>query len=110
MLSGGILYLMSAALLNEYATVLRRPKLVRLHGLSDKEIDSLLTELVANAIWREPSAPSNAPDPGVWALLSSEKECMLVTGDRLLVENPPSSSSVISARGFLDFYLPPDKP
>jgi putative PIN family toxin of toxin-antitoxin system len=110
MLSGGILYLISAELLNEYASVLRRPKLVRLHGLSDSDIDALLTELVANAIWREPGVASNAPDPGddhLWALLESDAECLLVTGDLILVENPPRKSSVISARGFVDLYLPP---
>jgi putative PIN family toxin of toxin-antitoxin system len=106
MLNGKFLYLMSTELLNEYALVLRRPKLVRLHGLSDEEIDSLLSALVANAIWREPSAPSKAPDPGLWALLTSYAECLLVTGDQLLVENPPLSSSVILARGFIDLYLP----
>ena len=111
MLDGRFLYLKSAELLNEYALVLRRPKLVRLHGLSDEEIDSLLSELVANAIWREPGVPAKAPDPGddhLWALLTSDAECLLVTGDRLLVENPPRSNSVISARGFVDLYLPPD--
>ena len=109
MFNGEFLYLMSTELLNEYVLVLRRPKLVRLHGLSDGEIDSLLNALVANAIWREPSAPSKAPDPGddhLWALLTSDAECLLVTGDRLLVENPPRSSSVISARDFIDLYLP----
>lgn len=106
MLNGKFLYLMSTELLNEYALVLRRPKLVRLHGLSDEEIDSLLSALVANAIWREPSAPSKAPEPGLWALLTSYAKCLLVTGDQLLVEYPPPGSSVISARGFIDLYLP----
>ncbi len=112
MLSGELVYLMSAELLSEYASVLQRPKLLRLYGLSDEEIDSLLTELVANATWRETSASSTAPDPGddhLWALLSSDAGCLLVTGDRLLVENPPRSDAVISARDFVDLYLPPDK-
>jgi hypothetical protein len=100
---------MSVDLLNEYASVLRRPKLVRLHGLSDEEIDSLLSELVVNAIWREPGSTSKAPDTGddhLWALLTCEAESLLVTGDLLLIENPPRSSSVISARGFMDLHLP----
>ena len=100
---------MSVDLLNEYASVLRRPKLVRLHGLSDEEIDSLLSGLVANAIWREPGSTSKAPDTGddhLWALLTCEVDSLLVTGDQLLIENPPGSSSVISARGFMDLHLP----
>ncbi len=109
MLNGKFLYLMSTELLNEYALVLRRPKLVRLHGLSDEEIDSLLSALVVNATWRESSALSKAPDPGddhLWALLTSYAECLLVTGDRLLVDKPPGSSAVISARDFLELHLP----
>ena len=112
MLNGELLYLMSVELLDEYASVLRRPKLVRLHGLSDEEIDSLLSELVANAIWREPGAPSKAPDLGddhLWTLLASQAESILVTGDLLLIENPPGRSSVMSARGFIDLYLPRDR-
>jgi putative PIN family toxin of toxin-antitoxin system len=108
MLNGGILYLMSEDLLKEYASVLRRPRLVRLHSLSDVEIDALLTELVANAIWHEPAAQSNAPDPGdnhLWALLNSSPECLLVTGDLLLIDKPPRSGAVISARAFAELYL-----
>ncbi len=45
MLDGDLLYLMSDDLLNEYSSVLRRPRLVRLHGRTDDEIDRLLTDL-----------------------------------------------------------------
>ena len=111
MLDGGVLYLMSVDLLNEYALVMRRPRLVRLHGLSDEEIDCLLSALVANAIWREPSTSSKAPDSDddhLWSLLASEAKCLLVTGDKLLIDNPPRNSSVISARSFIDLYQPAD--
>ena len=102
LLEGNILYLMSAALLSEYASVLRRSKIASLHQLSDEHIDMLLTELVANAIWRE-------PDPGdnhLWSLLASHAGSILVTGDQLLLKNPPSSYSVISPRSFAEAYLP----
>ena len=45
MLDGDLLYLMSDDLLNEYSSVLRRPRLVRLHGRTDDGIDRLLTDL-----------------------------------------------------------------
>ena len=45
MLDGDLLYLMSSALLAEYSTVLRRPRITRLHGRADDELDRLLTEL-----------------------------------------------------------------
>lgn len=111
MLNGDFIYLMSTELLTEYAAVLQRPKLLRLHGLTVEEIDCVLTELVANSSWREPGVHDSAPDPGddhLWALLSSNVKSLLVTGDRLLIENPPGSDAVISARDFVDLYLPPD--
>ena len=64
MLDGKLLYLMSDDLLNEYSSVLRRPRLVRLHGLTDDEIDRLLTDLVVNAMWREPSPAAMPPARG----------------------------------------------
>lgn len=102
MLDGRLLYLLSPALLREYRIVLLRPKLMRLHQLSETEIDQLLTELTVNAVWRAPTpeAAESAPDPGddhLWALLASEPESILVTGDRLLLEYPRSGSSVITA-------------
>ncbi|MDE2662994.1 MAG: putative toxin-antitoxin system toxin component, PIN family [Gemmatimonadota bacterium] len=101
MLDGGLLYLMSEDLIAEYAAVLRRPALVRRHGLNDRDIDQLLTELTANAIWCEPAAGGAAPDAGddhLWALLASHSGSRLVTGDRLLVDNPPPGTPVLTPR------------
>ena len=103
MLDGSLLYLMSGDLLTEYASVLRRPRLVRLHGRSEEEIDRLLTELTANAIWREAPAGDTAPDANDnhrWALLASWAGSRLVTGDRLLVENAPAGRLVLTPRDF----------
>ena len=102
MLDGRLLYLLSPELLAEYRTVLLRPRLVRTHGLSEDEIDRLLAEIAANALWREPppSTRSAAPDPGddhLWALLGTEPGAMLVTGDKLLLDNPPPGSPAITA-------------
>ena len=110
MLGGDIPYLMSDALLREYSSVLRRPRLTRRHERTDDEIDQLLGDLTANAMWREPSESDDAPDPGdahLWALLASHPQSQLVTGDRLLLENPPSDFSVISPRDFVDAVLFP---
>ncbi len=108
MLGGQLIYLMSPELLQEYAVVLQRPRVSHLHGLTVQEIDIILAELVANAIWREPVVQSGAPDPGddhLWALLLFEPGSQLVTGDRLLLEQPPDGASVISARRFVDLYF-----
>ena len=105
MLKGEIPYLMSEELLFEYASVLRRPKLVNLHQLTETEIDTLLAEIVVNALWREPDSTEEAPDTGdnhLWRLLASQAGSILVTGDRLLAENPPAAHAVISARRYAD--------
>ena len=101
MLTGGLIYLLSTDLLNEYHHVLLRPKLARLHGLKEVDVEQILIELTANAIWRDPPADwnENAPDPfdcHLWDLLASEPTAILITGDQLLLENPRPQSSVIS--------------
>ena len=110
MLGGNLVYLLSPALLQEYRTVLLRPKLLRLHGLTEQQIDSLLTEITANAIWHETPAASieAAPDPGdkhLWDLLATEVTAILVTGDRLLSENPPQQRSAISPASCVELAL-----
>ncbi|MDZ7700607.1 MAG: putative toxin-antitoxin system toxin component, PIN family [Halobacteriales archaeon] len=100
MLNGSLLYILSSDLLLEYRNVLLRPNLVRYHGLGHKEIDQLLTEITANAIWREPVAENTDPPPDpndshLWALLASEPKAILITGDQLLLKNPKPQHSVI---------------
>ena len=110
MLEGNLLFLLSPELLQEYRNVLLRPKLVSLHGLNEQQIDTLLTEITANAIWHETpeEAISQAPDPGddhLWALLATEPGAILVTGDQLLYDNPPRRSSVISPASCVNLFL-----
>ena len=108
MLEGRLLYLLSAGLLEEYSAVLRRPRIAARHRLADSEIDSLLTELVANSIWREVGAATSAPDPGddhLWDLLAAEPGSVLVTGDELLLKRPPKRAAVISARRCVEALL-----
>ncbi len=108
MLSGSLLYLLSADLLNEYAQVLSRPKISRYHDLITTEVDCLLEELTANAIWREPSISEDAPDPGdnhLWSLLKTQHGSILVTGDQLLVKNPPADASVLIPKHFFELFM-----
>jgi uncharacterized protein len=98
-------YLMSPALLQEYRAVLLRPKIAKHHGLGEAEVDRVLVELTANAIWREPDRASPAPDPGddhLWALLAAHEGSILITGDRLLQTDPPAGSRVISPSAWLE--------
>ena len=109
MLDGSLFYLLSPELLQEYRSVLQRPKLSRRHGLSESEINQLLTEITANAIWREslPDSVHLSPDPGdahLWALLGSEPSAVLITGDRLLIEQPMPHRSVITPATWLNHF------
>ena len=110
MLDGRLLYLMSGDLLTEYSTVLRRPRIASIHGLTDAQLDRFLTELVANAMWRDSLIADKAPDrkdDHLWGLLAGYPQAMLVTGDQLLLNNPPVECSVISPRSFVDSFLRP---
>lgn len=103
MLRGSLLFLLSPDLIDEYRSVLLRPKLRESHGLSAAEIDQVLVELTANAMWSEPKAGSAAPDPGddhLWSLLETHAGSILITGDQLLLRNPPSNHSVISPQAW----------
>ena len=103
MLQGVFPYLLSTPLLAEYRRVLFRPKIRNLHGLSDKEVDTLLTEITINGIIREPEIQTKAPDANdihLWALLESQKRVVLVTGDAILIKNLPAYSTVMLPRKF----------
>ena len=107
MLDGRIMHLLSPALLQEYREVLLRPKLRKLHGFSKAEVDQILSEITANAIWREPAESRSAPDPGddhLWSLLQST-DAILVTGDQLLLDNPPRAASTILPKTCVTEFL-----
>ncbi len=110
MLDGRLIFLLTPQLLNEYRSVLLRPKLISLHGLYEEDIDAILTEITANAIWHElvDNENAHAPDPGddhLWAFLEIEQSAILITGDRLLYENPPPQRSVITPKSYVDLFL-----
>lgn len=110
MLAGRFPFVLSPSLLDEYRRVLLRDRIRALHGLSEDEIDRILVELVANAIWHESAAAesASAPDPGddhLWGLLNTLDTGILVTGDQLLLDNPPDTASVLSPRSFVDSVL-----
>lgn len=109
MLEGRLVYLLSPELLREVREVLLRPRIARRHGLTQSEIDRLLTELTANALWREPQTDPGPPPPDpqdahLWALLASEPRALLVTGDRLLLENPRPGTSVITPAAWTERF------
>lgn len=100
-------FLVSSRLVAEYRDVLLRPRIQRLHGLTDAEVEVLLTEIAIVALWRDPPDGERAvaaPDPGdqhLWDLLHTADGAILVTGDALLSLNPPSFAAVMTPRAFV---------
>lgn len=96
-------FLLSADLLGEYRAVFLRPKIRSRHRLTEKEIDLVLTEIAANAAFREglPKRVSLRGDEHLRVLLEIEPDSMLVTGDRPLFADLRSRGRVLSPREFV---------
>ncbi len=104
MLSAAFPFVMSEALLAEYRTVLVRPVLRKLHGLTVAKVDSVLTDIAQHAIMLTPVAGPPAPDPGdqlLWELLAARADVLLVTGDKLLLRDAGMRGRVISPLAFV---------
>jgi len=106
MLRGSFPFVLSVALLAEYRQVLLRERIRRRHGLTEDQVDGILTAIAANAIVREP-APSAivAPDPDdqfLWELLTAAPGAVLVTGDKRLQESTAADVSVVPPQTFVE--------
>ena len=104
MLGGRFTYLLSLDLLAEYRMVLLRPAIRRRHGLTDAEVETILTELALNGTVHEPpssgEALADAGDRHLWALLEGTATAVLVTGDDVLRRRAPDPARVMSPRQF----------
>ena len=97
-------FVVSEALLAEYRTVLVRPSLRKLHGLTVAEVEAILTDLAQHAIVLGPVAAPPAPDPGdqlLWGLLAARADLLLVTGDKRLIRDTAMRGRVVSPTAFL---------
>jgi predicted nucleic acid-binding protein len=104
MLSAAFPFVMSEALLAEYRTVLVRPVIRKLHGLTVAEVESVLTDMAQHAIMLTPVAAPPAPDPGdqlLWELLAARADVLLVTGDKLLLRDAGMRGRVILPLAFV---------
>lgn len=111
MLSAAFAFVVSEALLAEYRAVLVRPKLRKLHGLSEAEVDAILTDMVRHAIVLLPVRAElnpKAPDAGdqfLWDLLAARADLVLVTGDKLLLQDEAMQQRVILPQAFVGQFL-----
>jgi len=106
MLSAAFACVLSEPLLAEYRAVLLRPHLTKLHGLSETQIDTVLTELVQHAVVLTPPAQQAflAPDPGdqfLWNLLAMRTDLVLVSGDKRLLNTPDMAHRVVMPSAFV---------
>lgn len=103
MLAATFPFVLSEALLAEYRRVLIRPALRKLHGLTVVEVETVLTDIAQHAILLIPISGTPAPDPGdqlLWDLLALRDDLVLVTGDKLLLQNLPMKGRVLTALEF----------
>lgn len=107
MLGTAFAFVLSEALLAEYRSVLVRPKLCKLHGLSAAEIDTILIDIARHAIVLTPVRATTtplAPDPGdqfLWDLIATRADLVLVTGDKLLMQDKEMRQRVITPQTFI---------
>lgn len=104
MLAAAFPFVVSEALLAECRTVLVRPNLRKLHGLTVAEVEVILTDLAQHAIVLAPVAAPPAPDPGdqlLWGLLAARADLLLVTGDKLLLRDSGMHGRVISPQALV---------
>ena len=105
MLVAAFPFVVSEALLAEYRTVLVRPGLRKLHGLTVAEVETLLTDIAQHAIVLAPVAAPPAPDPGdqlLWELLAVRADLLLLTGDKALQRNAGMQARVLSPKSFVE--------
>jgi len=105
MLSAAFPFVVSEALFAEYRMVLLRDELRKIHGLTGKEIDAILIELVRQAIILTPAPAQEAPDPGdqhLWELLAVRNDLLLVTGDKKLLQDAGMRGRVITPKKFIE--------
>ena len=104
MLVAAFPFVLSEALLVEYRTVLIRPRLRKLHGLTVAQVEILLTDLAQHAIVLSPVPGSPAPDRGdqmLWDLLATRVDLVLVTGDKRLIRDAGLRGRVVSPAAFV---------
>lgn len=111
MLAATFPFVVSEALLAEYRTVLVRPALRKLHGLTVAEVEALLTDIAQDAIvpvpMAVPVAPAAqpAPDPGdqgLRDLLAARADLLLATGDKALLADRGMQPRVVTPLSFVE--------
>ena len=106
MLAGRFRFLLSIDLLRENREVLLRPRIRRRHGLADRDVDVVMTEVARNGALLElaplASAAARRADEHLWQMLAAAPAAVLVTGDRRLLDRASGGARVMQVRTFAD--------
>ena len=111
MLAAVFAFAISDALLAEYRTVLQRPSLRKVHGLTPDELDIILVDLAQRGIVITPVPALPAPDPGdqhLWELLAAREDLLLVTGEKKLQRDRAMGSRILTPATFVARWLRSD--
>jgi predicted nucleic acid-binding protein len=106
---GRLRFLLSEALLGEYASVLLRPSILHQGKLGSIEGRTLISRLARNGEFIVPAphqgaTPPDVKDTHLWAILKSVEGSLLVTGDRTLRAATLSFATALLPREFVDKY------
>jgi uncharacterized protein len=104
MVAGTMGHAVTLPMAGEYDAVFCRPKLQRLHGLGNDELEQVVAALVRHAVMLEApaaqaSAQVSAPDAGdqfLWDALAANSRAALITGDKRLWSAAPMQGRVLS--------------
>ena len=108
MLAAAFPFAISDALLAEYRTVLRRPSVRKVHGLTPDELDIILVDLAQRGIVITPVPAQPAPDPGdqhLWELLAAREDLLLVTGEKQLQRDRAMGPRILTPATFVERWL-----
>lgn len=108
MLAAVFPFAISDALLAEYRTVLQRPSLRKVHGLTPDELDIILVDLAQHGIMITPVPAPPAPDPGdqhLWELLAAREDLLLVTGEKQLQRDRSMGARIVAPATFVERWL-----
>ncbi len=107
MIAGRFRFLLSLDVISEYREVLCRAKIRKRHGLSDREIDLVLRDVVANAVMVEDDAETPSRRKGdhhLIRILAAGPNAILVTGDDRLEARLLEGVRVVNLREFADDF------
>lgn len=95
-------------LLSEYRRVLLEPRALAFLGLTEDDIEAVLSDIEAGAQIEPSSAGPTCPDPAdqhLWDLLAGVPQAVLVTGERLLLSSGHFPGRIMSPREFVERHL-----